>query len=79
MGLHLIEKCTIANTVNLMEKNWNGWHILRVLIVIKIWYVELQIGPKQVEEFLNVVRIIFLIKHWNCAVLRLMIRTILVF
>ena len=26
------------------------------------------IGPKQVEEFLNVVGIIFPIKHWNCAV-----------
>ena len=36
-------------------------------------------GPKQVEEFLNVVGIIFPIKHWNCAVLRLIIRTILVF
>ena len=36
-------------------------------------------GPKQVEEFLNVVGIIFLIKHWNCAVLRLIITTILVF
>ena len=37
------------------------------------------LGPKQVEEFLNVVGIIFPIKHWNCAVLRLIIRTILVF
>ena len=36
-------------------------------------------GPKQVEEFLNVVGIIFPIKHWNCAVLRLIVRTILVF
>ena len=33
-------------------------------------------GPKQVEEFLNVVGIIFPIKHWNCAVLRLIIRKI---
>ena len=37
------------------------------------------LGPMQVEEFLNVVGIIFPIKHWNCAVLRLIIRTILVF
>ena len=35
--------------------------------------------PKQVEEFLNVVGMIFPINHWNCAVLRLIIRTILVF
>ena len=36
-------------------------------------------GPKQVEEFLNVVGIIIPIKHWNCAVLRLIIRMIPVF
>ena len=35
--------------------------------------------PKQVEEFLNVVGIIFPIKHWNCAILRLIIRMIPVF
>ena len=39
MGLLLIEKYIIASTVIIMAKKWNGWHILRVLIVIKIWYV----------------------------------------
>ena len=61
INCHIIFNCGYVHTYLLHTMCYES--SLKILTKIN----QAEYGRKQVEEFLNVVGIIFPIKHWNCA------------